>query len=1217
MSTMSQRPTRLGMRLGLGAALAALSLSACEGENAFAPRVVTPPKIIALSAPAEVLAGQKIDVRVYAVGEVRIQTVILRFRRAFESEIEQAVTPSSQTAVVDIATTVPKAIADTLLIVSAVAKDALGNLSAAVSDTVRVIDTTPPSVTVTLTEAEVGLGKQAAIKVAATDNVGLRSLGYLLLSATGDTLNYELVQVTGSQRERTFFYDVPGNLTPQELTVQAFAIDVMGNVAVQRASPGLRVIFIDDVKPTITFQKPAAGAVQPVGDSLLVQLRVKDNGAVASVIFEGVAHRGSRALGTDMVVARFDRISATLVPASGDTVVQRYLRPTLDSTAERVYLRATATDGQGNRTVDSLAIQMVRDDGPPTVDIVAPPSGSGSPIGDSLLVRVQLRDTSRIVRATITGVSFRGDRTLGTDTIVERFLSKTVDFNPPVADTVLQRYIFATADTTPEFASIAVIAVDTWGNVGADTVQVVLGGPKVILVNVESGQVVQAGQPLSIRVRASDPQRLVSVTLKATGAVNATLIRSFSSPPDTVTVDTTLAIPDTAEGEFTLVASAKNTLDVLGESESVKLRVVTPFEKDTIPPLLAVTVQAAARLEFTDSVRIEITGRDDNQGKGVATVGYTVLGISPTRGDTLVQTNQVDFSPARTGTVIRNFSFVPFNVDSLSLPDTLVYEVTAFLVDGDGNCSASAQKGQLGRVPCDSLPTGETVGKSVAGQRVTLAVVSGRTVRLPGASVIADAVVDTTRRILILSSIDRDQLEVFNLSTELFESQILVGSRPWGMDFRADTLLVGNSGGTNISYVDLGLRRELVNKRLLTPNIVLFEIDAKVSETGTVKYTTSLIDFSDRPQFLAVDSTGAVIYSTKPTASATLGTIRSARDSTGWEQPEARLFYEHASVQASPTTTSIARIDRVLILSGGGTADDRVDLFDHRNGFPDSTFSTGFIALDSAILNLGGQGSDIDARSGKFNVEDIGLSDTTFVSASGDRGWVVFGEGATPPTGRIILYNAITRQISGALPVLDLTNNASERVFGVALNYDGTLGTARGNQAYFFSIDPVRLELRLQGSQVALGGGAGAALHPLHGNAVTANGRAVHEPNTHLAFFGTGQGTIDVVDTFHFRRFGRLFIRDVISGPLRAALPFPSDNAGLQCSDKVTVTNRTGAVIGQALAIFDDADGLVPDTNNDDRCIVLKLYGVTTAGGVVVVDVRKVDILREHPARQP
>jgi hypothetical protein len=175
---------------------------------------------------------------------------------------------------------------------------------------------------------------------------------------------------------------------------------------------------------------------------------------------------------------------------------------------------------------------------------------------------------------------------------------------------------------------------------------------------------------------------------------------------------------------------------------------------------------------------------------------------------------------------------------------------------------------------------------------------------------------------------------------------------------------------------------------------------------------------------------------------------------------------------------------------------------------------------------------------------------------------------------------------------------------------------ARGNQAYFFSTD-----LRLQGVADLPAGGSGAALHPLHANYPSFGppNNQGYDPDTHLAFLGTGEGTIDIIDAFHFNRLGRIVIRDIMSGPLKAVLPFPEDNAGFTCQTK-TVFNSTGQPIGEAIDIFADALGNVPHPVDggptEDRCVVLKLFGVTSAGGVAVIDVRKSDILRDHPARQ-
>ena len=195
---------------------------------------------------------------------------------------------------------------------------------------------------------------------------------------------------------------------------------------------------------------------------------------------------------------------------------------------------------------------------------------------------------------------------------------------------------------------------------------------------------------------------------------------------------------------------------------------------------------------------------------------------------------------------------------------------------------------------------------------------------------------------------------------------------------------------------------------------------------------------------------------------------------------------------------------------------------------------------------------------GRFSVPNLGFSDTIFVTASGDGGWVLFGEGAVDPVGRLIMYEAGRDRISRVVEVADIMDNSSETVRGIGLNYDGTLGVARGIDAYFFTTD-----LRLQGKTTIPGGGAGAVLHPLHANAksLTNFSGGEYRPDTHLSLVGTGERTIDIVDTQRFRPVGRIFIRDIIQGPLRAVLPFPEDNVGLQCVS-VSVTDQVGRPSG-------------------------------------------------------
>ena len=77
---------------------------------------------------------------------------------------------------------------------------------------------------------------------------------------------------------------------------------------------------------------------------------------------------------------------------------------------------------------------------------------------------------------------------------------------------------------------------------------------------------------------------------------------------------------------------------------------------------------------------------------------------------------------------------------------------------------------------------------------------------------------------------------------------------------------------------------------------------------------------------------------------------------------------------------------------------------------------------------------------------------------------------------------------------------------------------------------------------------------------------------------GQADNTVRVLDTSHFTERGQLHIRDIVTGPLKAGLPLPTDNGG-----------QGAGCVGQ-------------------DCVVVKLYGITDGGGVVVVDVRRRDI---------
>jgi hypothetical protein len=149
---------------------------------------------------------------------------------------------------------------------------------------------------------------------------------------------------------------------------------------------------------------------------------------------------------------------------------------------------------------------------------------------------------------------------------------------------------------------------------------------------------------------------------------------------------------------------------------------------------------------------------------------------------------------------------------------------------------------------------------------------------------------------------------------------------------------------------------------------------------------------------------------------------------------------------------------------------------------------------------------------------------------------------------------------SPSVSVLDLTDNASEKVFGLAVDSTGTTVASHGDQSYLAEVQSP-FDLRLQGKYDSFDNGAGIAFHP------RANGRLTVDPNNRLAFVASQGGTIEIIDIAYFINRGKFTIKGKPYGPLRASAPLPGDPAS----------------------------------------VVLKLYTMTTEG-LVVVDLTAADI---------
>jgi hypothetical protein len=773
------------------------------------------------------------------------------------------------------------------------------------------------------------------------------------------------------------------------------------------------------------------------------------------------------------------------------------------------------------------------DNRPPSVSIEHPEADGRVAVGDSVLVRIRVADDQAVRGVELEGFALRGSATLGTQTRVARFQTKSVAFDSTtraVTDTVLMRYLLATQDTLPEDGVLLVARVrDRGGNMRADTLRLAIGGPRVEIGSPLAGASVRAGADVRVRILAADrSQRIREIRLQASGSHQAELRIPLEPAREAIDTTLTLTLPASAVGEILLRASATGGDNSMASSAPVTLQALAPV-RDTQPPVVRFRMAAPARAERGDTVEVTVTATDSTR---VAYVGVSLL-PEHRLGHQLVAlpgATRVALGDSATFRIALAELGVPVATDSFSVR----LAVTAFAADTAGNCGAANQVGTPLSIPC--VPADGVVGAGRPGARLDLLAVPGTTVRLGSGDRIADLASDGRR--LFLSNILRNRLEVLEIGQTAFSGSLDVGARPWGLAFNRDRsrLYVANSGGTNISVVSPTALREV--SRIQTPNVKLYNVvfEAKMSAESTYVagvlrvdsvsrlFPTTVVryDYSDRPQFIGVTRHENLVFSTRPTGAAPDGTVRFLHmadnrleivtDYAEERMAERLLITNADSVFLVPTKPN----NLIRVCPRPRSRDRSIDGSLPAICLPPSS-------IDEVQETLEEMGYDTEFRY-NVNIAEVGLSDTTFVAVSGDHSTVAVGEG-TRGNGRVMVFmdngeGAAQAPLFKHGEIRDLVGNAAERLTGLALNSDGSLGIARGSEAFFFSRD-----LRLQGVVGTGSPGGGVDMHP-------------ENPGVRWSFVSgveaSGLAYVDVIDTFHFRRVRRIFLRDPVTGPLRA-----------------------------------------------------------------------------------
>lgn len=637
----------------------------------------------------------------------------------------------------------------------------------------------------------------------------------------------------------------------------------------------------------------------------------------------------------------------------------------------------------------------------------------------------------------------------------------------------------------------------------------------VSITSPQAGTQAVRGRSVVVALAARSTRKVRSSGFTVVTPAGATAIGGdsavYSSPlQDSLSLTLNFAIPATAAaGIYQVVPYVVDSIGQRTAGNPVSIDVLASGTGQTVPRITR--FGTTERVESTDTLFIEA-----QDAVGIGFVGYDVrtMNNGAVRRDSVAVPN----GPVSVPVTVR-----------MSLPAPVAGAATRLLL----RVFARNTEGRLN----DSLTTA----------RDTITLVAGTTRTLPNGGAVADGYFHEPTGRLYLTNIERNQLEVFNVGALNFQNTpIAVGSRPWGITvFPAgrgspigpvqNRLIIANSGGTNLSFVNLNADGSgAENERYLLPNIIAY----KVSVAGG-NITRSVVDFSDRPQYVAAVCNSnctetTVVFSTTPTGGqsggfADKGTIRYENIT----RRSSHLFFEHATFLRDNKGDTL----EVIRLKSGTYGSDSTLV-----PFPIRMDAPGFPTRDAGFL---------------VTLADVGFRDTTFVRNSANFKRAIFGEGGVAKGSRTLTYDVdaglrtTTQQVvtdtttgqvttytsqsaivdAGVSPpsdVSDLIANAFSPVRGVAVSADGELFAIRADSTYLFNNT-----LRLYGLLQTQGGNAGFDFHPLNAPGPNLSGGTLA---TRLSFAASREPVVEVFDTRCFQRVGVIAIKDPIIGPLKTAV---------------------------------------------------------------------------------
>jgi len=786
-----------------------------------------------------------------------------------------------------------------------------------------------------------------------------------------------------------------------------------------------------------------------------------------------------------------------------------------------------------------------RDVIPPT--IVLTPAADTQQIASGLAFNVNATDNLGLKDIRLT---YSGGYIAQTDTI---FTSAVTTL------TVAEHVTFPAGSGAGGFITIIGRATDGAGNFSEDTIVVFLSNVqalKVFLLAPTTGALASTGKNITVSVQAqqlSGIQRVGFIIVPRSAVSDPTtpptdsLVFTTTFPPDTTYTDT-LSVT-AATGTFTVTGFAVDAGGRRGLSNSVVVTVQSAAN-DVTPPVVSFTIPA--RVQVTDTITVHAT-----DPSGISLIGFQVDTSLTLTGPALSLVT-LDVSAANLTDVTRAFSLGLAALINQFPKSVIVRGYACDLATPTHNCGYSQTSTVL---TAPRRLSGPSRVATPSGGTDTVIVVAGFTAALPFGGSIADAIYDSTRRELYLTNPSLSRVEVFQVANSTFVAAGIpsAGAQPWGialwpkdtLGHYADTIVVANSGGTQLSVINVGpgAPRQLIWRQDLPDYLV--EKYSILTVAGGLKKNITEYNISDRPQYVATvcrvggappncaaDSIFA-LYSTVPTvADPDPFTNRATLRMEKLHQPAfsgdttalfGHFFWELA--QGSPSTTNdtmqiilrrgLPYNQTVTILSACAGVNVNFQTF----ALGDSTFARNSGNFTHGFFGEGGKlsGSDF-GRVMSYTTKDV-LNHTTNLSCTTPNN----APAGFPESGRF----DVDFGMSPAVDVSDFISNTATRINSIATNFNGATNVARADSLYYLD-EGLRLKAISPDSA-----GPGMDMNVDHnftpGGSCSPTCGGNGNINNRILFAAGANPTIHVFDTFYGALIDSIPVRDPIIGPLRVA----------------------------------------------------------------------------------